>query len=92
MLKFLFSVIALAMMLTIIYRLFYGIIVLVFQPSEHSFKKLQKSTAYLLIAIIVYVVCVFLTNTFLANTNLYALQFSFGDIAQTVGRRLQRRM
>jgi hypothetical protein len=27
---------------------------------------------------------VFLTNSFLAHTNLYMLQFSFSDIAQTL--------
>ncbi|MDR0651587.1 MAG: hypothetical protein LBG59_09695 [Candidatus Peribacteria bacterium] len=86
-----FSLVALAMVFTIMYRLFYGIIILVFKPSEHSLKKLIKLSAYLLIAVLIYIVCVLLTNSFLAHTNLYSLQFSFSDIAQTLNQRLQWR-
>ncbi|MDR2189724.1 MAG: hypothetical protein LBP53_00560 [Candidatus Peribacteria bacterium] len=80
----LFSLVALAMLFTILYRLFYGIITLVFHPTEYSLQKLIKLSSHLLIAVVIYIVCVFLTNSFLAHTNLYMLQFSFSDIAQTL--------
>ncbi|MDR3168225.1 MAG: hypothetical protein LBU27_00210 [Candidatus Peribacteria bacterium] len=85
MLLLLFSLVALAMGGTILYWLFYGIITLVFQPSQHSYQKLIRLSAQLLVAVILYVVSVFLINSFLATTQLYHLQFSFSQIARTVG-------
>ncbi|MDR2415243.1 MAG: hypothetical protein LBD75_01130 [Candidatus Peribacteria bacterium] len=91
MILFIFSLVALAMVFTIMYRLFYGIIMLVFKPNEDTFQKLIKLSIYLVIAIIIYILCVVVTNSFLAHTNLYYLQFSFSDIAQTLNQRLSFR-
>jgi hypothetical protein len=91
MILFIFSLVAVAMIFTIMYRLAYGIITLVFKPSEYSFKKLIRLSAYLLIAVIIYIGCVFLTNSFLAHLNLYYLQFTFSNIAETLNQRLSFR-
>ncbi|MDR0369666.1 MAG: hypothetical protein LBH96_04055 [Candidatus Peribacteria bacterium] len=91
MIVVLFAVVGLAMGLCILYRILYGIIVLVFNPQKSSLTKLVKMSSYLLIAIVIYVVCVLLINSFFAHTNLYYLQFTFGDIFYLISQRLQRR-
>ena len=91
MITIIFALVGFAMGLCVLYWLFYGIIVLVFQPQESSLSKLTRMSLYLLLGIIVFVVCVLLTNSFLARTNLYHLQFSFGDIFRLIGQWLQRR-
>ncbi|MDR2541162.1 MAG: hypothetical protein LBD11_05290 [Candidatus Peribacteria bacterium] len=91
MLLTIFSFVALAIGCSVLFFLFYGIITLVFNPTEQSYQKLIRLSAQLLVAIILFVVSVFLVNSFLANTGLYARQFNFSDIAWTVGQWLQWR-
>ena len=91
MILILFALIGLAMGLCILYCLFYGIIVLVFKPQESSLDKLVRISTYLLVAIVIFVACVLITNSFLARTGLYHLQFSFGEIFRLIAQRLQRR-
>ncbi|MDR0606975.1 MAG: hypothetical protein LBG52_01170 [Candidatus Peribacteria bacterium] len=85
MLLTLFSLMALAMGCTILYWLFYGIITLVFHPTSSHYQTLIRLSVQLLVALILYTVSVFLINSFLATTQLYYLQFTFSQIAQTVG-------
>jgi len=85
-----FALVGLGMMVTILYYIFYGIINLVFYPNESSYKKLQKLALAIGFAILIYIVIVFITNSFLVYINLPYLRFSFGEIFQVIGQRLQR--
>jgi hypothetical protein len=88
MIRTIFALIGLAMGICILYRIFYGIIVLVFNPQESSFHRLIRMASHLLVAIIIYIVCVLLANSFFAHTDLYYLQFTFSDIGYIIGQRL----
>ncbi|MDR0282662.1 MAG: hypothetical protein LBI53_05190 [Candidatus Peribacteria bacterium] len=86
-----FALVGLGMMVTILYYIFYGIVTLVVKPNESSYKKLQKLALAIGFAILIYILVVLITNSFLVYVNLPYLRFSFGDIFQLIGHRLQRR-
>ncbi len=69
MLFIVFSLATLAIAITSIVALFYGIILLIFNPEERSFHVLKKIAISLVLAVVFFLIVLLLTNTFLAHTN-----------------------